>query len=102
MTTFLSPDQLELKALSSSIVDDMVSMCALAINSPPLVAPKDTFAAPPPIDDPYIVIDRVLKLNREHAVLQPLRQKAESSEPGSSVLTEEELLTYKGRLYVRK
>ena len=100
LTTFLSPNQLELKALFSSTVDDLVSICALAINSPPLMAPKDTFAVLPPINDPYIVIDRVLKLNREHAVLQPLRQKAESYKPGSYVLTEEGLLTYKGRLYV--
>ena len=82
------------------MIDDLVSIYALAINLPPLIAPKDTFAALPPINDPYIVIDRVLKLNREYTVLQPHRLKAELPKLGSYVLTEEGLLTYKGRLYV--
>ena len=91
---FLSPQQLELKTLSSPIANDLTSLCAAALEA------LTNLAAMLLLDNPYVVINRVIKINREHQILEPLRQTARSPKLGLYSLDEEGLLTYKGRLYV--
>jgi len=67
-----------------------------------LELPSDHHAtvAPPPIDNPYAVVDRVIKLNREHEVLRPYREKAQSPKPRAYTINHEGLLLYQDQLFV--
>ena len=94
-TTFLSPEQVEVKALTRSAMKG----AAGPPTSEPDGLPPSEEPATLPTEDPCATIDHVLQLNREHETLQPLRDQAASSDPGTYAL-EEGLLLFKGRLYV--
>jgi transposase InsO family protein len=98
---FLSAEQINVNVIEDA-TNRLAALAAeglLAINTIE-IATSDTFMAPPPLDEPHALIDRILDANRTHESLQPIRDQAQSDIGSHWTLTGEGLLLRKGKLMV--